>query len=341
MGGDRLHPVRALVASRSQLPHEMVQKWKHELPHRGVDAVGRARHREHHHVRSGVRSIDDAGDRATQKTGGADELETPGAETFSVAGDLPTQARLDQIHRSIPRRDAGAPRDQERIDVVRGQDRVQHRVQQRGLVRDQIPSRDEAVRSRREVFDEVAARVLGAVSGIAHREDRNPHGTSGDMSCRGILMIVCSHRESPAFDTELRARVVFKRMGIVGHGVDLVEITRISEMLAEHGDQFRARCFTSGELAYAQLGSRVEAERLAVRFAAKEAILKALGTGLRDGIDWTELEITRDELGAPGVLLHDRALEVAMGRGIDSWAISLSHARSHAIASVIAWSKTP
>ena len=125
-------------------------------------------------------------------------------------------------------------------------------------------------------------------------------------------------------------------MGIVGHGIDLVEVSRIAEMLAEHGDRFRTRCFTAAELDYAGAGSRVEAERLAVRFAAKEAILKALGTGLRDGIDWTDLEITRDDLGAPGVRLGGRAGAIAAGLDVEHWVISLSHAKTHAIASVIA-----
>ena len=107
-------------------------------------------------------------------------------------------------------------------------------------------------------------------------------------------------------------------------------------MLSEHGDRFRTRCFTPAELEYAGRESRVEAERLAARFAAKEALLKALGTGLRDGLDWTEMEVTRDELGAPGIALSGRARTLADTRGIDHWAISLSHGRNHAIASVIA-----
>ena len=107
-------------------------------------------------------------------------------------------------------------------------------------------------------------------------------------------------------------------------------------MLSEHGDRFRTRCFTPAELEYAGRESRVEAERLAARFAAKEAILKALGTGLRDGLDWTEMEVTRDDLGAPGIALSGRARALAETRGIDHWAISLSHGRNHAIASVIA-----
>ena len=127
-------------------------------------------------------------------------------------------------------------------------------------------------------------------------------------------------------------------MGIVGHGVDLVEITRISDMLSEHGDRFRTRCFTPEELSYAGPGSRVEAERLAARFAAKEAILKAFGTGLRGEMEWTQMEITRTELGRPGVKLHGPAQTLARELGIHHWAISLTHARTHAMASVIAWS---
>ncbi len=125
-------------------------------------------------------------------------------------------------------------------------------------------------------------------------------------------------------------------MRIIGHGVDLVEIARIERMLEDHGDRFVERCFTSGERAYADASPAVRGERYAARFAAKEAVLKALGTGLRDGIEWVDIDVVRDAAGAPSVALTGRAVEVARARGIEAWAISLSHAGGMAMASVVA-----
>lgn len=125
-------------------------------------------------------------------------------------------------------------------------------------------------------------------------------------------------------------------MNVIGHGIDLVEIARIEGMLEEHGARFIDRCFTAGERAYADEGRAVRGERYAARFAAKEAILKALGTGLRDGIDWIELEVVRNDLGKPGVRLHGRAAELAEGAGIRGWELSLTHAGGLAMASAMA-----
>lgn len=118
------------------------------------------------------------------------------------------------------------------------------------------------------------------------------------------------------------------------HGIDLVEIPRFAEFLDRHPDRARTRLFTEAELAYAA-GKKRELEHLAARFAAKEAVLKALGTGWADGIAWTDVEVTRDHAGRPGVALHNRAAELAAERGITVWAISLSHTEHYAIASVI------
>lgn len=117
-------------------------------------------------------------------------------------------------------------------------------------------------------------------------------------------------------------------------GVDLIEIARVKEAVARHGDRFLSRVFTPQELAYC--GERPES--LAARFAAKEAIAKALGSGVwRDGINWTDLEVSRDlESGAPGVLLHGPAQERADRLGLRRWSLSLSHDRERAIAFVVA-----
>ena len=124
-------------------------------------------------------------------------------------------------------------------------------------------------------------------------------------------------------------------MPIVGHGVDLVEIDRIREMLERHGRRFIERCFTPGEAAYADLAKRRRAERYAVRFAAKEAALKALGTGLRDGVRWTDIAVDREPSGRPMLLVSGRARELADRQGISGWRVSLTHTGNFAMASVI------
>ena len=125
-------------------------------------------------------------------------------------------------------------------------------------------------------------------------------------------------------------------MEIIGHGVDLVEIARIGVMLREHGQRFRERCFTAGEQAYAEQASKRREERYAARFACKEAVLKALGTGWRDGIAWTDVEVVRDPSGQPRLRVGGRCADLAAARGIRSWQVSLTHAGAYAMASVIA-----
>lgn len=124
--------------------------------------------------------------------------------------------------------------------------------------------------------------------------------------------------------------------GIIGHGIDLVEIARIERMLEEHGGRFLDRCFTKIEQDYAEASAAVRGERYAARFAAKEAALKALGTGLRDGIEWTDLEVDRTPSGKPFLRLAGRAAEIAESLGIEGWALSLTHAGGLAMASAIA-----
>lgn len=128
-------------------------------------------------------------------------------------------------------------------------------------------------------------------------------------------------------------------MQAIAHGVDMVEVARIAEMQSSHGQQFLDRCFTPGEQAYCIERRRVE-EHLAGRFAAKEAVLKALGLGLRGGILWTDVEVTRSEDGAPGVVLRGRAAKIACEHGIVSWLLSISHTSTHAMASAIGLSAT-
>lgn len=122
---------------------------------------------------------------------------------------------------------------------------------------------------------------------------------------------------------------------VIGHGVDIVPVARISELLTNHGERFLARIFRPGEIARAR-GQRREAERLAARFAAKEAAAKALGTGFTAGVVMRDIEVVNLPSGAPALLLHGQAAELALAMGVREWVVSLSDCAEHAIASVIA-----
>lgn len=114
-------------------------------------------------------------------------------------------------------------------------------------------------------------------------------------------------------------------------GIDLLEIDRLREAVARHGENFMRRIYTPAERALCEENY----PSLAARFAAKEAVAKALGTGLGD-ISWYEIEILRDEKGAPTLQLYGKALALSQSLGIQAWSISLSHTREHAIALAIA-----
>ncbi|MBA4028449.1 MAG: holo-[acyl-carrier-protein] synthase [Planctomyces sp.] len=124
-------------------------------------------------------------------------------------------------------------------------------------------------------------------------------------------------------------------MRIVGHGIDLAEVARVAGLLAQHRERFLERVYTAAEAAACQ-GERRRAERLALRFAAKEAVLKALGTGLTRGIAWTDVEVASLPSGKPVVRLHNAAARVAAELGVTRWELSLSDAGAWAMASVIA-----
>lgn len=126
---------------------------------------------------------------------------------------------------------------------------------------------------------------------------------------------------------------------IIDHGIDIVEVAFFQKFGREFPEFALTRYFTSAELGYAGVGHR-RAERLAGRFAAKEAVLKALGTGWIDGIAWTDIEILALATGAPTVVLHAKCSELAVARGIDAWLLSISHTASAAVASVLAVSSS-
>lgn len=122
---------------------------------------------------------------------------------------------------------------------------------------------------------------------------------------------------------------------IIGLGVDIVPVARLREILEKHRERFLTRTFTPDEVARCA-GQRREAEKLAARFAAKEAVLKAMGTGLTRGMSMNEIDVVPMESGQPTVRLTGVAAEVAKELGINAWQISLSDCETHAVASVIA-----
>ncbi len=121
---------------------------------------------------------------------------------------------------------------------------------------------------------------------------------------------------------------------IVGLGVDIAEIDRIEAAISRHGQAFLDRVFTPGEIAYCEKHKK-KFERYAARFAAKEAAMKALGTGWRNGVRWVDLEVVREPSGKPTMQLHGRAREIADGLGVKHISLSQTHSGNTAFAQVI------
>ncbi len=117
-------------------------------------------------------------------------------------------------------------------------------------------------------------------------------------------------------------------------GVDIIEIARVGRVVKRFGDRFLRRIYTPSEISYC----RGRAANLAARFAAKEATMKALGTGVR-GVGWKDIEIARKESGAPHILLHDRAQQRAERLGVEELSLSMSHSLEYAVAFVVGYCK--
>ena len=113
-------------------------------------------------------------------------------------------------------------------------------------------------------------------------------------------------------------------------GIDLIEIMRVEGAIKKHGQQFLERIYTPKELEL--FGKSLES--LAVRFAAKEAVVKALGCGIGT-VSWLEIEVLRDDMDAPVLNLYGNALQRATLLGYQNWSVSLSHTELHAIALVV------
>jgi holo-[acyl-carrier protein] synthase len=123
-------------------------------------------------------------------------------------------------------------------------------------------------------------------------------------------------------------------MSVLGVGVDVVETQRIDHSLERFGDRFLHRVFTEREIGYCR-SMKFPARHLAARFAAKEAVSKAFGTGIGKAMGWRDIDVHRKESGEPFVVLSGGAKELAEAWGVQKVWISLSHTDNHAVASIV------
>ena len=121
---------------------------------------------------------------------------------------------------------------------------------------------------------------------------------------------------------------------IVGTGIDIAEVPRIAASIERFGNRFLQRIFTEGEIRYCESKAN-RVERYAARFAAKEAAMKAIGTGWSHGVAWRDIEVCREPGGRPTLTFHGKAAEFAAKLGVSHVALSLTHTAEHAIAQVI------
>lgn len=124
-------------------------------------------------------------------------------------------------------------------------------------------------------------------------------------------------------------------MGIIGIGTDIVECLRIAQMIERHGELFLNRVFTPTEIGYCSARAAAT-QHFAGRWAAKEAVLKAMGTGWARGIKWVDIEIRNDERGRPAVALGGGARDVCERLGVREMHVSISHCRTFATAYAVA-----
>ena len=125
---------------------------------------------------------------------------------------------------------------------------------------------------------------------------------------------------------------------IIGTGVDLAKVKRIQAALEDPriGQRFRARVFTENEISYCEKKQRGRYESYAGRFAAKEAVMKALGRGWGAEVRWLDIEVVRARSGKPDIALHGKTAGFAAGLGIRRWVLSITHTKEYGLAFVIA-----
>ncbi len=121
---------------------------------------------------------------------------------------------------------------------------------------------------------------------------------------------------------------------IIGTGIDLAEVGRIRDAIGRHGPRFLERIYTAGERAYVERKAN-KFERYAARFAAKEAAMKAIGTGWRGGVKWQDFEVSNLRSGKPTLILHGKAAEYAERLGVKHVALSMTHTAEQGMAMVI------
>ena len=129
-------------------------------------------------------------------------------------------------------------------------------------------------------------------------------------------------------------------MNVLGIGTDITECLRIAQMIERHGELFVGRVYTPAEIEYCR-ARKMATQHFAGRWAAKEAVLKALGTGWRRGISWRDVEILNGAGGRPQAFLKGGTQEIAEKMGINGILVSISHCRSHATAYAVALDETP
>ncbi|HVM62439.1 MAG TPA: holo-ACP synthase [Verrucomicrobiae bacterium] len=127
---------------------------------------------------------------------------------------------------------------------------------------------------------------------------------------------------------------------ILGTGVDIVETSRLRDSLDKFGERFLNRCFWPEEIAYCN-GMKFPALHFAARFAAKEAISKAFGTGIGRHLGWKDMEIRKRESGEPYAVLHGKGAELAAVRGVTTIFVSLSHCKEYAAAQAVIAGRAP
>jgi len=127
---------------------------------------------------------------------------------------------------------------------------------------------------------------------------------------------------------------IARALGVLGVGVDLVEVDRVEEVLKRHPERFARKVFTEAEAAYCRRSVRA-AERFAARYAAKEAVMKALGTGWGRGVNFRDIEVVRAPSGRPSIQLSGAARGLARQLGVDRIDLSLTHGRDLAVAVVV------
>jgi holo-[acyl-carrier protein] synthase len=125
-------------------------------------------------------------------------------------------------------------------------------------------------------------------------------------------------------------------MEIIGIGTDIVECLRIARMIEEHGEAFLSRVYTDWEIRHCR-AQKYSTEYFAGRWAAKEAIVKSLGTGWRRGLSWTDIEVRNEPNGRPQVHVCGAAKEDALHLRVTDILLSISHCRAYAIAYALAW----